>query len=89
MLSLLQKIYLPSPRAQSNAKKNNSKDSINGADVNKIKKEVGCEHEENCPTNTRIKDDESTAVKVKYGVPIMKKKVEDLLNENDNDVERV
>ena len=89
LLPLLQKIYLPSPRAQSNVKINSSKDSINVADVNKIKKEVGCEHEENCPTNTRIKDDESTAVKVKYGVPIMKKKLEDLLNENDNDVERV
>ena len=39
-------------------KMSSSKESIGGAYVNKIKEEVGCEPEENCPTNTTIKDDE-------------------------------
>ena len=89
LLPLLQKIYLPSAGTQSNVEIDSIKESIGGSDVNSIKEEVGCEHKENCPTKARIKDDESTTVKVNCEVPIMKKKLEDLLNENDNDVERV
>ena len=89
LLPLLEKIYLPSDGKET-IHRSASKETDSGSNVNK--KEVRCdwrsESKENCTTNAK-KSEESSAGNLKDGHGIMKKKLHDLLNKNNTDVERV
>ena len=97
LLPLLKELYLPSDgketinQTESSKQKNSkSKETDSGSNVNKkeVRYDSRSESEENCITNAK-KNEESSAGKLKDGNGIMKKKLQDLLNKSNTDVERV